>query len=75
MSENLVYYKVNTEMINTLFGVDFENRGLKTIRCSNYEICREYGFVNSDRCTKFCPVVEKALDSIFSHGVIKPEFF
>ena len=74
MSENLVYYKINTEMIETLFGVDFKNGGLKTISCSNYEICRKYGFVNSDKCTRFCPVIEKAVNSIFGHETIQSEF-
>jgi len=65
MAENLIYYKVNTDTINTLFGIDFKNGGIKTIKCSNEDYCRKYGFLTSEKCSKYCPVIEKVLSSIF----------
>lgn len=65
MAENLIYYKVNTGTINTLFSIDFKNGSIKTIRCSNEDYCRKYGFINSEKCSKYCPMIEKVLKSIF----------
>jgi len=64
MAENLIYFKVNTGTINTLFKINFKNGGIITVSCSNEDYCREYGFINSEKCSKYCPVVEKVMKSI-----------
>ncbi|MFO7966337.1 MAG: hypothetical protein R6U44_01900 [Archaeoglobaceae archaeon] len=59
MSEDYRYYRVSLSNIKAIIGIG-GNKEVKTIDCSNHEMCYYSSVMENGKCPRYCMVVVEA---------------